>query len=1100
MLLQSKLYLSMEDKTELKKKIRTDIDRYKDMSAYWQTGWWESNIKTKQYLISDNLKELIGSKSNVLPFEEFINCFREDYRSIVIKEFKEFSTIRRDFYDRKFPVITPNGDAWIRTHLCYDMPEDEGGGSFGVVQVVPPDEYIEKNSFEENNYRFVEHLDKISNYLSEFMADEKEDVIICNILEGLLKFHGACNAWMFELSHDGKTQTCISEARVEGAPSIKSLFSHSDFSQYPWVSSMMLAEKPIMLNMISDIPKKAENEILLFNKLGIKSIMFIPLVNSKRVWGYFGVDCIAHSHYWNNEDYLWMRSVGSVLSLSIELNRVKAHNKRGELYKEVLIRRMPVGYGRLAPIFNSNGKISDYKIKEGNSAGFMLMGCEGSQPGSLGSENHDAEFVKKRTAVMQKVYDSGELSEYDDIEPSGKFCHSLMYKTDDGELVEFHVDTSEKEKAMESAVRANKLFKDIFLTIPIAEAIYDTDGNMSEMNNAFMATFGLTSIDDVRRAGYSFLNDKNLENINKEQILKSDKCDFNIEYDFDKVTDYKTLRHGIVEMHCRLMKLYDEHGVLTGYLFICIEDSDHLVAVDRVHDFENFFSLISGYAKIGYAKLNFDTHDGYAVKQWYKNMGEDDHTPLSQIIGVYSHMHPDDRKKVLDFYQNARNGKAKSFSGEIRIRKPGTENKWNWIYKNLLISKYFSNGNIEVTGVNYDITAFKENQQELIAAKEKAETMDKLKSSFLANMSHEIRTPLNAIVGFSDLITTTEDIEEKDQYIKIIHENTNLLLNLISDILDLSKMEAGMVDLHYENVDVNELCSGILKSEELKLKNDVKAILDVQEPKCIIFTDRNRLMQLITNMFNNAIKYTPRGSITLGYQWPDDEHIRFRIADTGVGINKENLEKIFDRFVKLNRFVQGTGLGLSICSTIVEKMGGTIGVNSEVGKGSEFWFILPAKNEAFKKIISNKQDNSNMDTVKNQDTSANAADGNEERKALILIAEDTDSNFILENSTLKKLYNVERAIDGIDAVEKCKSLNPDLILMDMQMPRMDGLDATRKIREFNKDVPIIAVTAFAFEQDKINALNAGCNTYVSKPISIPDFRATVAQELAKIKK
>jgi signal transduction histidine kinase/ActR/RegA family two-component response regulator len=793
-----------------------------------------------------------------------------------------------------------------------------------------------------------------------------------------------------------------------------------------------------------------------------------------------------------------MRSVGSILSLSIELNRVRAHNRKGELYKEELVKRMPVGYGRLTPIFNKEGKIVDYLIKEGNRAGFMLMGCEGSGPGSLGSANHDAEFVKKRAAIMQRVYDSGGLYEYDGIEPSGRFCHSLMYKTESGELVEFHVDTSEKEKAMESAMRANKLFKDVFLNIPIAEAIYNPEGNMTDANYAFMSTFGFSSVEDVKGDEYSFLNDKNLDQVNKEKILKQDKCDFKIAYDFDKVDNYRTLRHGVVEMHCRLMKLYNEKNIQTGYLFICLEDSDHLVAVDKVHDFENFFSLISDYAKIGYAKFNLGTHEGYAVRQWYRNMGESEETPLNQIVGIYNHMHPEDRQKIVNFFEDAKNGKAKSFSGEIRIQRPGTD-KWNWIYKNLLISKYSGGGAIEATGVNYDITAFKENQQELTASKEKAEAMDKLKSAFLANMSHEIRTPLNAIVGFSDLITSTEDSEEKNQYIQIIHENNDLLLNLINDILDLSKMEAGMVDLHYEDVDVNGLCESILKSERLKIKEGVEAIFDAKEAECVINTDRSRLMQLITNMFNNAIKYTEKGSIKLGYEWVDDKNIKFHISDTGVGISEENLKKIFDRFVKLNRFVQGTGLGLAICSTIAEKMGGKIGVESKIGEGSTFWFVLPATNKANKVNIENKKENRYMDTEKIQGNGAEQAN-NDSNKALILIAEDTDSNFILENSMLKKLYTVERALDGIEAVEKCKSIKPDLVLMDMQMPRMDGLEATKKIREFNKDVPIVAVTAFAFEQDKINALAAGCNTYVSKPISIPDFRRTVAEELAKIGK
>lgn len=245
-------------------------------------------------------------------------------------------------------------------------------------------------------------------------------------------------------------------------------------------------------------------------------------------------------------------------------------------------------------------------------------------------------------------------------------------------------------------------------------------------------------------------------------------------------------------------------------------------------------------------------------------------------------------------------------------------------------------------GVNYDITAFKESEIALTAARDKAQTMDKLKSAFLANMSHEIRTPLNAIIGFSDLLAEAEDEEERRHFAEIVHENNELLLQLINDILDLSKMEAGIVEFTYSNVNVNNLCSDIVQVMRLKTKNRVDVLFDKHEPVCRIRTDKIRLTQVISNFFTNAIKFTSEGSITLGYEWMDDEHIRFMVKDTGVGISQENCAKVFDRFVKLNSFVQGTGLGLSICSSIIEQMDGEIGVTSDLGKGSCFWFTIPA--------------------------------------------------------------------------------------------------------------------------------------------------------------
>ena len=397
----------------------------------------------------------------------------------------------------------------------------------------------------------------------------------------------------------------------------------------------------------------------------------------------------------------------------------------------------------------------------------------------------------------------------------------------------------------------------------------------------------------------------------------------------------------MIELYSKVSKLYDNEGNFSGYILISIDNTERIDAMNRIRDFENFFLMISDYAKVGYAKLNLLNRKGYAIKQWYKNLGEEEDIPLSEVVAVYSQMHPEDRKRFLDFYDGVRDGKRRHFQGEMRIRRPGTKNEWNWVSSNVMVTNYKPEENeIEIIGINYDITELKETEAELIQARDKAEMMDRLKSAFLANMSHEIRTPLNAIVGFSDLLVETADIEERREYMKIVRENNDLLLQLISDILDLSKIEAGTFEFSHGDVDVNLLCEDLVRSMQMKTKENVKLVFEPNFSICHITSDRNRIYQVISNFVNNAIKFTSEGNIRVGYVLKD-EGLEFYVQDTGIGIEKKQLPHIFERFVKLDSFVHGTGLGLSICQSIVEQLGGHIGVDSEKGKGSRFWFTIP---------------------------------------------------------------------------------------------------------------------------------------------------------------
>ena len=498
----------------------------------------------------------------------------------------------------------------------------------------------------------------------------------------------------------------------------------------------------------------------------------------------------------------------------------------------------------------------------------------------------------------------------------------------------------ELRKANRAMDRSEKLFRSIFANIPAGVEIYDKDGYLTDMNNMNLEIFGVA--DKKEALGINFFENPNVPQAIRDRVKNEDLVDFRLNYSFERAEGYyHSSLSNTIDIYTKVSKLYDNEGNFNGYILISIDNTERLDALNRIRDFENFFLLISDYAKVGYAKLNLISRKGYAIKQWYKNMGEDEDTPLSEVVGIYRQVHPDDRQSILDFFEEVKKGNRHHFQKEMRVRRLGTTDQWNWVRTNIVVTTYEpENNEIELIGINYDITELKETEAELILARDKAEMMDRLKSAFLANMSHEIRTPLNAIVGFSDLLVETEELAERQEYIKIVRENNELLLQLISDILDLSKIEAGTFEFTNGDVDVNLLCEDIVRSMGMKAKEEVELVFDDHLPVCHVISDRNRIHQVISNFVNNAMKFTSEGSIHVGYKLKDGE-LEFYVEDTGIGIEKEQLPHIFERFVKLNSFVHGTGLGLSICQSIVEQLGGRIGVDSEKGKGSRFWFTIP---------------------------------------------------------------------------------------------------------------------------------------------------------------
>ena len=805
----------------MKEQTNYDYEKYVQIAQMVKMGWWESDLKNKEYICSDFIVDLLGLESNRISFTEFHQRIREDHRLRLKNEYMSLSYL--ETYEQMFPIRAKDGEIWVYSKINFQKPDKEGYRNMtGFLQYI--DRPIDTTNgnidfFQVSNLLYQQT--NISYSLLAFLQCDDVTQVVNKTLGDLLNQFLGDRIYIFEINRKEQRQDCTYEVTAEGISKEQEFLSNIPWDPSTWWNHQIAERRAIILNTLDDMPEEAAEYRQTLEMQDIKSLMVVPLISKEEVWGYMGIDMVRTQRSWSNVDYQCFSSLANIISICIELRK------------------------------------SELQAKEDRLA----------------------------------------------------------------------LDNSEK------------ILRNIYKNLPAGVELYDKDGYLVDINDKELEIFGLS--DKNEALGVNLFDNPNIPLEVKERLRAKEDVNFSINYDFSKINQYvDSRRNGIINLTTKVTALYDSQNRFINYLFINIDTTETTNAYTKIQEFENLFLLIGDYAKVGFAHFNVLTRDGYAQDTWYRNLGEKEGTPMPQVIGVYAHVVPEDQAVLKNFVGEVKTGKATSLRKEVRVcRENG---KYTWTSINVMVRDYRpQDGIIEMLCINYDITPLKETEQKLIIARDKAEELDRLKSAFLANMSHEIRTPLNAIVGFSSLLAETDSRNERQEYIKIVQENNELLLQLISDILDLSKIEAGTFNFVYTNVDVNETCAEIIKSMSMKVSKGVELIFEEPLPECYLYTDKNRFTQVISNFINNALKFTQQGCITLGYEQVSHQKIKFYVRYTGMGIPEEKQKSIFERFVKLNTFVQGTGLGLSICKSIVSQMGGEIGVDSTEGIGSCFWFTHP---------------------------------------------------------------------------------------------------------------------------------------------------------------
>lgn len=926
--------------------------------------------------------------------------------------------------------------------------------------------------------------------LKKYNGNYEED-----IMRIVLERYQADRAFLFKFDWEKNTNSNLYEVNSEGIP--------AEIQNLQDLPNEALAEHlekfrqgiPLIVNNVDQMkvnsyrgPRQLKQ---VFQQLNLKSAILFPMHIFGELWGFVGMETVKNERIWSEDDIEWLKAFTDVLSIGVSQRFTMAKADNNERRFTELFQNIPVGYIRHRIICNEDHQPIDYEILEINPAFERLTGIKKQQcVGKKASQiNNSLKFELLKN--YSEVAFSGKQVQFDYFAPLfNKWFYSVLYSPQYGEFISLFYDITDRVTATEKIRLNEEKLRIIFESLPVGIISFDSERHFENCNE--LATHLFKELVNEEGNKDLHLSESQYRELEEKQELSIDFI-YDIEHSQTlALTDH--IPEGALYLNIRIVKYFNKQGACQGYLLIAVDNTNIKQINLELRNTEKELtenlvrlSLILESGKIYPWYMDLESGMLDISEEFYKVFGEDKASRKNYNLQDFvAKIHPDDLEIFQEKFQELQNGPSQRIKMDLRLNI--FDKGYLWCEVSAAVQTRGKDSRItKWLGFLTIIQKRKDNEHKLIEALKKAEESDKLKSSFLANVSHEIRTPLNAIVGFSELIANSENEEDKNYYLDIVKTNNNLLLHLINDILDLSKIESGRIDLKESLVNLKELCRELCHVHQLRTKPGVKIIFDEDSSSLFLYSDRNRLTQIYSNLINNAIKNTDKGSITIGYL-NQEQNVVFFVRDTGHGIPKDKQAVIFNRFEKLNSNIQGFGLGLSICKSLLEKMQGSISVTSEEGKGTEFRFTLPYRTP--------RQQPAEIETVPGNREAGQAPTSTEAQNVYtLLIAEDIDCNDELLKLKLDGKYKLIYARTGIEAISLFSNEHPSLILMDMRMPELDGVEAAQIIREVSPEIPIIALTAFASDSDKAEALAAGCNDFLTKPIDIEELKKKIGKLL-----
>ncbi len=921
--------------------METRINQLKSFESLQEmtgTGWWAADLQARTLFFSSFLVKKLELENDKLSFETFKSRLHPESAEKVLR------TMRVMFAQQKkgeleFLFNTAGEYRYVRLKINDRIFEnDKLVAVEGFIQCLDcPDTasaFVKTNQELNRLLRWQKTFTHSLRGLLEGVTDAKA---LTRMLELIRQYFHADAIRIYEVDYNDHRLNCMCESTAEHVSPIKDLLQNLKLENSYWRDQILSLKS----GFCDEVPKEFYAESTMQYQQA-KAFMAIPLISAKGNMGFIKLDMLDRPRKWTYLEKELFQSIVNILGVCLSLRQSESQALEHNDFLHKLFQNMPLGYFSLRIEQNEEGKVVDYEYLDVNKKLTEMVGLSREQlVGKMHTEIGPIFVDKLDLQVLARVAFQGEVFyTRGQMRYNKRYYNTTIYCPRRGDIVALFSDVTDTVLASEALKHSEQELKKVYTNIPVGIEIYDKNGVMVEVNDKELEIQGVT--DKNVLLGLNLFDHPSLPKFAYDMLREGKDVTFDVTAESMRVNhEYYGIANPYITKYltikCTL--LFNAQGEVEHYLLIVIDNTEMYQKSAQVREFEAMFNTVAQIAEIGIFKWNPLRNDYFNTDQYLRNMGLTQEESKNFLI-YKDKVHPNDVGVLEQFLEDAVAGNTKSITHEFRVRDG---EGWKWLRTACFISEYDpENNNVQFLGVNYNINEMKVAEQKLFEAKSKAEEADRLKTAFLANMSHEIRTPLNAIVGFSGILAETDDKEDKAQFMSIIKKNNDHLLNLISDILDISKIEAGTVDINTGYLMAEDICDQVIES--LSIKNemglDMRFIPNEDNPNVLMESDGKRITQILSNYLANALKFTRQGHVWLSYKVLDKE-IEFSVEDTGVGIAEENLGRLFERFFKVDEFIPGTGLGLSICKNIADRLEGKVGVESTLGKGSRFWLRLP---------------------------------------------------------------------------------------------------------------------------------------------------------------